>query len=88
MTFAIETTAPKFKTADGREFDTRKDAVAHQVTAVRTVKVQAVLDAATGIAEGTSVAALIATLGDELIAALSNPLERGRKKAEAAPAAA
>lgn len=85
--FAIETTAPKFKTADGKEFDTRKDAVAHQVVAVRTVKVQAVLDAATSIPEGASVAQLIAILGDELVAALTNPLERGRKAKAEAPAA-
>lgn len=77
---------PTFTTTDGKPFTTRKEAALHQAFVNRVAKVEAVLAAAddAGTTTGLTTAQAIATLADQLVVALANPLERGRKAAAVA----
>lgn len=83
----MTTIAQTFTTSDGQTFSTRKEASEHQAYATRVARVLDVLNAAddAGLTTGKNTAQVIATLADQLVVALANPLNRGRKAA--APAA-
>lgn len=77
------TKANVYTTTDGKNFVAHADAQAHQNILDRQSRVQTVLDEAlVGIADAnnTELAELIATLGVELLAALTLPSTRGPKR--------
>jgi len=79
--------AQTFTTSDAATFGTRKEATEHQALVNRIAKVKSVIGEAQDaglITSETSVEVVIATLADKLLAALNNPLGRGRKAAAVA----
>ena len=73
----------ELKAADGTTFPTRAAAQAHQDTQERKARVEALLTTKNIPSDG-SLAALVAGLGADLIAALTLPSRMGRKPKVAA----
>lgn len=85
------TTSTVIKTTDGRPFDTRKEAVAHQQIIDRTARILAVLDAdetaqvdISGANDLSEIASTLARLGVELLEALTLPSGRKPRTPKAA----
>lgn len=80
MTISISSA---FKTPDGKTFDTRKAAEAHQSKLTRVAKLHAFIETTDGLVDSVlandDVLDLIAGYADEITAALNNPLGKGRK---------